>query len=575
MSATTVRRRKVQQQDESDHGDTTDSVQESCNVKKELSDMKITLQLEAGSYWLTRIFFLRFLGFIYAVAFLVGYHQNIQLIGQKGLLPAANHLKKIWSHTGGSLFQSLNYAPTLLWFVNYEDHMDLYLTAISLCGLMLSLLLVVLGSANMLMMSVLWVLYHSLVNVGQRWYSFGWESQLLESGFLAIFFCPLLSLRPVPRKTPPSWAVIWGYRWLIFRIMLGAGLIKIRGDQCWRDLTCMNYHYETQPVPNPISYYLHQSPEVFHKFETLSNHFIELVAPPLVLLPGNYWLFRRLRLIGGFLQVLFQVILIISGNLSFLNWLTILPSICCFDDASLSWMFSNKRNSVKWQVWQIQQEEQTGNKPRESRTQYIRKMMNVTLAILLAYLSVPVVQNLLSSRQAMNTSFEPLRILNTYGAFGSITKDRTEVIIQGTYDNPQDPSAKWLEYEFKCKPGDVYRRPCLISPYHYRLDWLMWFAAFQNYQHNPWLVHLAAQLLVNDEGASSLIAHNPFLGKAPPKFIRAEHYRYRYTKLGSKDALSGAWWKRKRFGNYLPPVSLAALKEFLTAMDWPIPLLKA
>jgi hypothetical protein len=42
--------------------------------------------------------------------------------------------------------------------------------------------------------------------------------------------------------------------------MIGAGMIKIRGDQCWRDLTCMNYHYQTQPVPNPFSIYFHNTP---------------------------------------------------------------------------------------------------------------------------------------------------------------------------------------------------------------------------------------------------------------------------------------------------------------------------
>ena len=81
-------------------------------------------------------------------------------------------------------------------------------------------------------------------------------------------------------------------------------LVKIRGDSCWRDLTCMNYHYQTQPVPNPISYYLHKSPEIVHKAEVVGNHIVELVAPIFIILP-----FRRLRIasslcIIGFMGVI-------------------------------------------------------------------------------------------------------------------------------------------------------------------------------------------------------------------------------------------------------------------------------
>ncbi|XP_071481421.1 lipase maturation factor 1-like [Diadema antillarum] len=359
------------------------------------------------------------------------------------------------------------------------------------------------------------------------------------------------------------WVVLWGYRWLLFRIMMGAGLIKIRGDQCWRDLTCMNYHYETQPVPNPMSYYMHQSPEWFHKFETASNHFIELIAPIFLLVP---W--RPLRLIGGVIQILFQVTLIISGNLSFLNWLTILPAISCFDDQSLTWLFPSWLSSAMATTGRMR----SYGKPRPSLGDYIRRVAHISLAVLIAYLSIPVVKNLLSTHQAMNTSFDSLRIVNTYGAFGSVTKVRDEVIFQGTSSrNPNDPRAVWLEYEFKCKPGNVTRRPCLISPYHYRLDWLLWFAAFQNYQSNPWFVHLAGKLLINDEQTLDLIAYNPFHGQDPPKFIRVEHYRYQYTKAGSKEALGGQWWKRRRTREYMPPVSLESLENYFVQQSWDLP----
>ncbi|KAJ8317346.1 hypothetical protein KUTeg_005250 [Tegillarca granosa] len=421
-------------------------------------------------------------------------------------MPAQKYLDNVKQRTGGITLNTFTHIPSIILLFDYSKDLNYLLDCLAYGGLGLSLFLIVNGGANWFIMLALWILYHSIVN----------------------------------------------------------GLIKIRGDQCWRDLTCMNYHYETQPVPNPISYYMHQSPEIFHKFETLTNHFVELVAPFLLVFP------RRLRMVGGAIQILFQVVLIISGNLSFLNWLTIVPSLACFDDASLSRMFSNKRNSVKWKV-KIVQEHDEKYKPIPRLGCYIRRVFNISLGILLAYLSIPVVQNLFSSRQAMNTSFDPLRIVNTYGAFGSVTKERTEVIFQGTYDNPSSPGAKWHEYQFKCKPGNITRRPCLISPYHYRLDWLMWFAAFQNYQYNPWLVHLGVKLLANDEETESLIDYNPFSGKDPPKFIRAEHYRYRFTKIGSVDASKGRWWKRSHIGNYLPPISLDSIKDFMKHMNFKMP----
>ncbi|KAG2456083.1 LMF1 factor, partial [Polypterus senegalus] len=418
--------------------------------------------LQSGTFWLTRIVLLRFLAFIYFVAFLVAYHQNRELIGEKGLSPCRLYLSSVKRYVGGKInLAALSYTPTLLWFMDWTD-MDANLDHIALGGLALSAFVLVAGCANMVLMFLLWLLYHSLVSVGQicvRLFvmplpsplSTGWESQLLETGFLGIFLCPLWSLQRVPPNTPPSGIVIWAFRWLIFRIMLGAGLIKIRGDQCWRDLTCMDYHYEA--------------------------------------------------------------LLILSGNLSFLNWLTMVPSVACFDDASLRFLFPSGPKGVVRQVSRIQSEEC----PVPTKGMLIRRAANVSVGLLIAYLSVPVLLNLLSARQIMNTSYNPLRIVNTYGAFGSITKERTEVVLQGTLSlDPSDPSALWEEYEFKCKPGGLARRPCLISPYHYRLDWLMWFAAFQTYEQNEWVIHLAGKLLANDPGALALIEHNPFLGRGPP-----------------------------------------------------------
>uniref|UniRef100_A0A2K5NU18 Lipase maturation factor n=4 Tax=Cercocebus atys TaxID=9531 RepID=A0A2K5NU18_CERAT len=521
--------------------------------------------LHAGTFWLTRIVLLKALAFVYFVAFLVAFHQNKQLIGDRGLLPCRvllNNFRQYFQDK--TSWEVFSYMPTILWLTDWSD-MNSTLDSLALLGLGISSFVLITGCANMLLMAALWGLYMSLVNVGHVWYSFGWESQLLETGFLGIFLCPLWTLSRLPQHTPTSRIVLWGFRWLIFRIMFGAGLIKIRGDRCWRDLTCMDFHYETQPVPNPLAYYLHHSPWWFHRFETLSTHFIELLVP--------FFLFlgRRACIIHGALQILFQAILIVSGNLSFLNWLTMVPSLACFDDATLGFLFPSGPGSLKDRVLQMQREIR-GARPKPRFGSVVRRAANVSLGILLAWLSVPVVLNLLSPIQVMNTHFNSLHIVNTYGAFGSISKERTEVILQGTASpSASAPDAVWEDYEFKCKPGDPSRRPCLISPYHYRLDWLMWFASFQTYEHNDWILHLAGKLLASDAEALSLLAHNPFASRPPPRWVRGEHYRYKFSRPGGRHATEGKWWVRKRIGAYFPPLSLEELRPYFRDRGWPLP----
>ena len=197
-----------------------------------------------NSYWLTRFVILRLLGFVYAVAFLVAAQQLVPLVGERGLTPANHFLASIQAQLGSQTAGMLR-VPTLFWL----GISDTALSIFSWIGFGLSL--VVLGGyANVILLAVLWAMYMSIVHIGQIWYGYGWEIQLLETGFLSIFLCPLLDGRPFPKCRPPV-LVIWLFRWLGFRIMIGAGLIKLRGDPCWRDLTCMYYHYETQPIPEP------------------------------------------------------------------------------------------------------------------------------------------------------------------------------------------------------------------------------------------------------------------------------------------------------------------------------------
>jgi len=297
-------------------------------------------------------------------------------------------------------------------------------------------------------------------------------------------------------------------------------------------------------------------PNWFHKLGALWNHFIELVVPFFVFYPG------LARHIAGILLISFQFILILSGNLSFLNWLTILPAIACFDDSFF------RKILPKRIVDNVDKAELMSKNYAVKRSQ---NFILWALVIIVAWLSIPTAQNLLSSHQIMNTSFNRLHLVNTYGAFGSVGKERHELIIEGTDDEVITPKTQWKEYEFKAKPGSTYRQLPIIAPYHHRLDWQIWFAAMQSPQYNPWLLHFIWKLLDNDKDALTLLADNPF-PSAPPKYIRVQFYRYQFTKPLDESNKSGAIWNRTYIGQWLAPLSKSnsAFKQYIEANRWKV-----
>jgi hypothetical protein len=459
-------------------------------------------------YVSTRWIFQRCLGFIYFIGFLIALNQGLGLIGEHGLLPATLFVQRV----------SFSQAPSLYFFA---PHNSTFL-AIAWAGLLLSIL-AIFGITDRfqnwisaLSWLALWILYLSIVNVGQTFYGFGWETLLLETGVLAIFLGAT--------NSKPSVVVVWLLRWLLFRLMFGAGLIKIRGDECWRDLTCLVYHYETQPSPNPLSWYFHHLPIWSLKSGVAFNHLTELIVP------FGFFGPRPVRTLAGALTILFQATLIMSGNLSWLNYLTIVIAIACFDDSFWAKIFQF-------------------NFPKP-KLAGISPIALSLLAVLVVGLSINPTWNLLSNNQLMNASFESLHLVNTYGAFGSITRERMEVVIEGTDDDPKSPTASWKEYGFKGKVGDVNRMPPQITPYHYKLDWQMWFAAMSSYQYNPWIISLAGRLLQDRPEVVGLLRINPFRDH-PPVAIRAKLYHYKFASSDSK-----AWWAREFVREYFPPLSL-------------------
>lgn len=484
---------------------------------------------------------LRLLGCVYAVAFLAAAKQIVPLIGSHGLLPVGLFLSRVEEALGSAAAGFLR-LPSLFWF----GHSDGVLQLAAWAGVGLSCV-VVAGYANALVMAALWLLYMSFVHVGQDWYGYGWEIQLLETGFLAIFLCPLLDGRPFPRREPPV-VVLWLFRWLIFRIMLGAALIKLRGDSCWRDLTALYYHFETQPLPGPLSRACDFLPHWMLRAGVLFNFLAELVAPWFAFYP------RILRRIAGVILVSFQVTLILSGNLSFLNWLTIVPALACFDDGFWARLLPHKlvkRASLAEAV--------------KASSLPMRRSAWVVAAIV-AVLSVQPVANLISPGQIMNTSFDSLDLVNTYGAFGSVGKERLNVVFEGTDAASPDDRAVWKAYPYQALPVALNRRPPQIAPYQPRLDWQMWFAAMGTPAQYPWTLNLVWKLLHNNPGALSLFAGNPFPGK-PPRYVRAVLYRYQFARPGNPE---GNWWKREALGLWLPPLSAddPRLINFLREAGW-------
>jgi hypothetical protein len=490
-------------------------------------------------YWLTRFVILRLLGLVYAVAFLVLINQVLPLIGANGLTPLDIYLKDVLSSFGTGAYVRL---PTLFWF----GHSDTALLTAAWIGFVLSCV-VAAGFANAPVMAVLWVLYLSFVHAGQDWWGYGWEIQLTETGFLAIFLCPLLDMRPFPRRPPPMPVIIL-FRWLTFRIMLGAGLIKIRGDASWRNGTALYHFFETQPIPNPLSSWFNFLPHIVLKIGVWVNWLAELVAPWFIFWP------RIARHIAGAIIIVFQLILIIGGNLSFLNWLTIVPALACFDDGF--WARVLPRTLV--------QKAKTATDNAEPSAGMLTAAW--ALALIVALLSIQPAINLFSQKQIMNTSFDPLDLVNTYGAFGSVGDERPNVVFEGTNDDTTGNKARWQPYLYKDLPVLLDKMPPQIAPYQPHLDWQMWFAAMSSPDQYPWTYNLVYKLLHNDAGAISLFAGNPFPNK-PPRYIRAELYRYHFAPPGNP---RGLYWTREQLGEWIPILSAndPRLISYLESQAW-------
>lgn len=461
-------------------------------------------------------------GALYVVAFWGVLRQFRPLCGEHGLTSAPRRLAATTWRDGPSLFR-----------VRYSDRL---LVAVAWCGVALGAAAVVgLPQAGdwwvpMLCFGALWFGYLSVVNAGGRFYGFGWETLLCEAGFVVAFLGSPGAFGLSDGVATPVLTIL-AVRWLLFRIELGAGLIKWRGDPAWRDLSALDYHHETQPMPGPLSWHAHHLPRWWHRVEVAGNHVTQLGLPWLLLLPQPF------ASVAGLAVVVTQGWLVVTGNFAWLNWATILLGLGVVSDGTWAWLLGRPGVSVSDGA------AAAGAVP----VAYVAVVS--TAMLLLAVLSVRPALNLASPHQRMNASFEPFRLVNAYGAFGSMTKRRIEIVVEGTVaEDPEEASRApegspdaWREYEFRGKPGDPARRPPQWAPYHLRLDWQMWFLPLGH--SSDWFVVLLRRLLEADAPTLRLLRTDPFDGERP-RWVRAVAWRYRYTTPAER-AGTGRWWVRE------------------------------
>jgi lipase maturation factor 1 len=402
--------------------------------------------------------------------------------------------------------------------------------------------LLIIGIAPAPCLFLLWVIYLSLCTVSGPFLSFQWDVLLLETGFLAMFFAPWQWWPRHPaRERPPSRLALWLLRWLLFKLMFRSGCVKLTsGDPTWRDLTALNYHFETQPLPTWIGWYTHHFPAWVHKSDTALMFVIEIGIPFLIFLP------RRPRQLACLAFLALQFFILLTGNYCFFNLLTMVLCLTLLDDAALQ-----KCLPAKW-CRSASAVPAAGH----SLFRFVRGALMTALVAIVLVTSLVQFFGMFHPRiwlprqlLAIEQQLAPLRSFNGYGLFQVMTASRPEIIVEGSNDG-----VHWQAYEFKYKPGDLKRRPAFVEPHQPRLDWQMWFAALGNYQQNPWFLNFCLRLLQGSPQVLALMKINPF-PDAPPKYIRAVLYEYHFTDRSARRT-TGEWWRREAVGDYLPAISL-------------------
>jgi hypothetical protein len=493
-------------------------------------------------YRMTRSLFVRGIALIYLIAFLSLDSQILGLVGSHGILPVERSLRFMAAraeelHLGWHLY---HLRPTLCWIDPGDSSLRLQaLAGAGLAGL------AVLGVAPGPFLLMSWALYLSLATAGGLFLGYQWDNLLLEAGLLAALWAPWRIWSRAALDPPPSQTVLWLLRWLLFRLMFASGLVKIlSGDPHWRDLSALGFHYQTQPLPNPVAWYVHQLPGWAHRGAAASLFLIELAVPFLIFMP------RRLRMLAVGPFALLQAAIFMTGNYTFFNLLTLVLCVPLLDDRALELL---PVRGLRRRLQQLPPRRRES--VPEGRVSMVWRGVLGLRRAMLALLAVAVVGVSLMSMPGFfpdrvgwpSLVFQvqdwvaPLRSVNGYGLFAIMTHRRPELVIEGSADG-----TTWLEYEFPYKPGDVRRPPPWVAPHQPRVDWQLWFAALEGEEGSPWVRALCRRLLEAAPEVLAFVRVNPF-PVAPPRFIRVRVYEYRFTTVEERRA-TGAWWHREDRG---------------------------
>ncbi|MEY2491105.1 MAG: hypothetical protein QOH24_56, partial [Verrucomicrobiota bacterium] len=488
--------------------------------------------VRAPTYFVARSIFLRVLGLTYLVAFLSLWIQIDGLVGEHGILPVAEFLPAVKAEYGTRAIFAL---PTLCWL----NSSNVALHCLSAVGVTASLVLI-LGYAPVVALIIAFCTYLSLTIAGQTFLSFQWDILLLETGFLAIFFAPPKWRIARARDAGISAVALFLLKFLLFKLMFMSGMVKLTsGDDSWWNLTALDYHYWTQPLPTPMAWWADKHPEWFKKFSVAFCLLVEVIVPFFI------WAPRRVRLGAAALFVTLQIAIALTGNYCFFNLLTIGLCLLLIDDA----VWRRRRGALQNAAFR------DGGTPAVVSPRLWRVaalavlVVTLPLNLWLNYTAIRPEAEWPISLATVYSYLEPFRIVNGYGLFRVMTKQRPEIQVEGSADG-----IDWAVYDFKWKPGDVNRVPGWCAPHQPRLDWQMWFAALGGRRQEMWFGNFVVRLLRNEPAVTRLLAHNPFPEKAP-RYIRGRLFQYQFTTQAEHRA-TGAWWKRREVGEYLPEVSL-------------------
>ena len=493
-------------------------------------------------------FFLRLLGLIHLIAFVSLWTQLAGLVGPHGLLPAQTFFAAIHQQLGDRAWLAV---PSLCWVFGAGK----FLTVLCASGVALSLL-VFAGIAPAACLALLWVCYLSLCGAGQIFFNFQWDALLLEATLLSIFLAPWSLLPLWQRFEPPRLArlLLW---WLLFRLMFLSGMVKVTsGDPTWRTFTALTFHYETQPLPTSLAWFVHQFPVWFHRASCAGMFAIELVAPFLLFAP------RAFRHRAALFIVALMVLIALTGNYTFFNFLTVALCALCLDDAWWSRLLSVGRDRWARRILPkglgceaarpaVAPYLSTRPKNRFLQTWSLRAFAAFAFSYtaLITWPALVPTSPLGESLAPLESTLAPLRSFNTYGLFAVMTNPRPELIIEGS-----DDGRDWRAYEFPDKPGDLLHAPTWVAPFQPRLDWQLWFAALEPPAQNPWVLTLCEHLLRGTPEVLGLIAKNPF-PRTPPRLIRVVRYEYHFTDRATR-ARTGQWWRRTPVDFYVQPLAL-------------------